>query len=115
MPTSLRTLISFKGKAGVYANFNGREVEIINDGAASLRNAFDDVDVAGLVELGANGIYQLTPSVRLNAGYEAWLMPGVATVSRQRPNLLNAGSGTAIRATDTIAFHGFSFGAQVLY
>lgn len=115
MPTSLRTLISFKGKAGAYANFNGREVQIINDATTSLRNAFDDVNIAGLIELGANGIYQVTPSVRLNAGYEAWLMPGVATVSRQRPNFLNAGSGTAIRSTDTIAFHGFSFGAQVLY
>lgn len=115
MPTSLRTLVSVKGKAGVYGNFASRETRVVNDAALTLRNGIDDVNIAGLFEMGINGIYQVTPSIRVNAGYEAWLMPGVATVSRQLPHFLNAGSGTTVRMNDVLAFHGFSLGAQILY
>ena len=115
MPTSLRTLVSFKGKAGLYGNFTTRDVLLGNDGAATLRNGDDDVELSGLIEIGMNGIYQVTPSVRLTAGYEAWFMPGVATTSQQIPRFLTAGSGASTRVSDDIVFHGFNFGTQVLF
>lgn len=115
VPTSLRTLVSFRGKAGVYGNFASRDLRIVKDGAVALRNLTDDVNIAGVVEFGVNGIYEVTPSIRLTSGYEAWLLPGSATVSNQRSQLLNAGSGTAIRMKDTVVLHGFTVGAQVLF
>ncbi len=115
VPTSLRTLISFRGKAGVFGNFASRDVRIVRDAASVLRNLSDDVNIAGVVEFGVNGVYEVTPSIRLTSGYEAWLLPGSATVSNQRAQFLNAGSGTAIRMRDTVVLHGFTVGAQVLF
>lgn len=115
VPTSLRTLISFRGKAGVYGNFASRDVRIVRDAASVLRNLSDDVNIAGVVEFGVNGVYEVTQSIRLTSGYEAWLLPGSATVSNQRAQFLNAGSGTAIRMRDTVVLHGFTVGAQVLF
>jgi hypothetical protein len=114
-PTSLRTMVSMKGKAGAYADFANREVRMIDSTGAAVFNGFDDVDIAGLFEFGANFHYEVTPSVRLTGGYELWFMPGVATQSKQQPQFLNVNSGTSIRMTDDIAFHGATFGAQILY
>jgi hypothetical protein len=44
-----------------------------------------------------------------------WFVPGVATEARQASHFLNANSGTAIRMTDDVVFHGFTMGAQLLY
>jgi hypothetical protein len=114
-PTSLRTSVSIKGKAGAFANFATRELRMSDSDGAAVINGVDDVDIAGLFEVGVNGHYQITPSVRLSGGYEVWFVPGVATEARQASHFLNANSGTAIRMTDDVVFHGFTMGAQLLY
>jgi hypothetical protein len=114
-PTSLRTLVSIKGKGGVFANLASRELRMVDTDGQAVINGFDDVDIAGLIELGANAHYDLTPSIRLSGGYELWFLPGVATQSNQRPQFLNANSGSTIRMDDDIVFHGATFGAQLLY
>jgi hypothetical protein len=114
-PTSLKTTVSVRGKAALMANFASREVDVFHNGALLLRNAEDDVDLSGLIEIGVNGTYQVTPSFGLTAGYEAWFLPAVATVPKQYPFALSLSSGTGVRMSDDIVLHGFRLGAQLLY
>jgi hypothetical protein len=114
-PTSLLTTISLKGKAGAFANFASREMRLVDSIGTALVNGNDDVNLAGLFEIGANMHYQLTPSVRLSGGYEVWYLPGMATEAGQRPNLLNNNSASIVDSDDDVIFHGFNMGAQLLF
>lgn len=113
-PLSLRTSFSLRGKAGFYGNFATREVRFEEGGETVFFNGVDKVFAAGLFEFGAFGNFQITPSIRLNAGYEVWWLSAVATTKRQNNNLTFA-TGTQIRSNDDIFLHGFSGGVQVLY
>jgi hypothetical protein len=115
LPTSLRTSVNFKAKGGLFANFASRTVDLIENNASILKNGFDKTDLAGLVEFGVSGIYQFTPSVSIQGGYEFWYMPGLATVSNQRNSFLDLNTGSNIRMDHDILIHGFSVGAQILY
>ena len=114
-PMSLRTSLSLRGKAGVYGNFATREIRLEEDGNTVIFNGVDKVFAAGMVEVGAFGNFQITPSIRLNAGYELWWLSAVATTQRQNNNVLTFASGTRINGKDDIFLHGFSGGVQVLY
>jgi hypothetical protein len=114
-PMSLRTSLSLRGKGGVYGNFATREVRLEEDGNTVIFNGVDKVVAAAMVELGAFGNFQITPSIRLNAGYEVWWLTGVATTQRQNNNILTFASGTRVNVKDDIFLHGFSGGVQVLY
>lgn len=114
-PVSLRTNVGFRGKAGVYANFDENNVHLQN-GATTILNAGDNsVDVAGLIEMGIFANYQVVPSVRLTAGYEFWYMPGVVTVPGQSPHVINPSTGTQLQNDDELFLHGGSVGVQVLF
>jgi len=113
--TSLKTSLSLRGKAGVFANFAEREVRLAATNSTILFNGKDKVDIAGLFEFGINFNYQITPSIRLNGGYEVWYMPGMGTVSDQNPASLTFDSGTRLQLHDDIFLHGFNAGVQVLY
>lgn len=114
-PTSLRTNFGFRGKAGVYANFD-ETTAFLQNGATTVVNAGDSsVDVAGLIELGVFANYQLVPSVRLTAGYEFWYMPGIATIPGQSPQLINPATSTQVSNEDELFLHGGSVGAQILF
>ncbi len=112
--TSLRTSISLRGKAGVYANVATREAQIRENGASILFNGRDEVDIAGLFEFGMFGNYQITPSVRFNIGYEIWYMPGMGTISHENPQFLLPSSGTSLSLRDDLLLHGFNGGIQIL-
>lgn len=113
--TSLKTSISLRGKAGIFANFATRELRLVEPGGTALFNAKDKVDIAGLFELGIAGNYQITPSIRLSGGYEVWYVPGMGTVARQSPNILSGASGTNLRLREDLFLHGFNAGVQVLF
>lgn len=114
-PVSLRTNMGFRGKAGVYANFDENNV-FLQNGATTILNAGDNsVDVAGLIEMGVFANYQVLPSVRLTAGYEFWYMPGVVTVPGQSPQFINPSTGTRVDNDEEVFLHGGSLGVQVLF
>ena len=113
--TSLRTSISVRGKAGVYANAASREVRLLEDDVVLVNNARDKIDLAGLFELGLFGNYQITPSIRLHGGYEVWYASGIATTATQRQIVLNFASGRQLRMKDDLFLHGFSGGVLLLY
>lgn len=114
-PVSLRANMGFRGKAGVYANFDETSV-FLQNGATTILNAGDNsVDVAGLIEMGVFANYQVVPSVRLTAGYEFWYMPGAVTVPGQSPQFINPSTGTRVDNDDEVFLHGGSVGVQVLF
>ena len=114
-PVNLRTSVGFRGKGGVYGNFMDSATVMTNDGSIVLNSGDSRVDLAGLIEAGVYGSYQLVPSIRFTAGYEFWYMPGVATVPEQLPQQVTLGSGTDVRNDDSILLHGASVGVQVLF
>lgn len=114
-PVSLRANVGFRGKGGVYANFADRVTTMTNAGATILNSGDSDVDVAGLIELGWFGNYQIVPSIRLMAGYEFWYLPEIATIAEQRPTVITPTSGTVVNQGDDLFLHGASFGVQVLF
>lgn len=111
----LRTLIGFRGKAALLANFSRSAVNLQNAGLSILDSSDSAVDVAGLFEFGANVKYSLTPSIRLTAGYEMWYLPSVATVASQGLNIVSPGTGDRVDNEDDLLLHGASLGAQILY
>ena len=114
-PVSLRANMGFRGKAGVYANFDETSV-FLQNGATTVLNAGDNsVDVAGLIEMGVFANYQVVPSVRLTAGYEFWYMPGAVTIPGQSPQFINPSTGTRVDNDDEVFLHGGSVGVQVLF
>ena len=114
-PMGLRTTVGMRGKAGVFANFDESRVLLQNAGVLVLDATDRDIDVAGLVEYGIYGRYQVVPSIRLTAGYEFWYLPGMATVSAQAINRVHPDSGNQVEAEDDIFLHGGSVGVQILF
>lgn len=114
-PVSLRSNVGVRGKAGVYANFDERSTFLSNNGNILLNAGDNDVDVAGLIELGVFANYQIVPSVRLIAGYEFWYMPGMATVPEQQPSRITPASGTTVFDSADLFLHGGSAGVQILF
>lgn len=114
-PTTLRSNIGFKGKAGVYANFDERNTYLINNGNLLINAGDSRVDIAGMFEFGVLGNYHILPSVRLTAGYEFWWMPGMATIPEQGPTLITPATGTYSFHKDDLFLHGGSVGLQVLF
>lgn len=113
--TSLKSSISLRGKIGVFGNFATREARLVEDGVTTFFNANDKVEIAGLLETGIFGNYQLTPSIRLSGGYELWYLPGIASISEQNPNLLTPVSGLSVRFREDLFLHGFNGSIQVLF
>ncbi len=114
-PASLRANFGFRGKAGVYANFDDTSA-LVQNGATTVVNAGDNsVDVAGLIEMGVFANYQVVPSVRLTAGYEFWYMPGIATIPGQNPRLISPNTATQVNNDNELFLHGGSVGAQILF
>lgn len=114
-PLSLRTSMSLRAKGGVYANFATRELQVLEDGATVIFNANDSLKASGIFEFAGQFNFQITPSIRLNAGYEAWWLSAIATTEKQRNNRLTFSSGTQLNIRDDILLHGFAGGLQVLY
>ena len=114
-PVSLRGNFGFRGKAGAYANFDETNVYLQN-AATTIVNAGDNsVNLAGLIEMGVFGNYQLVPSVRLTAGYEFWYMPGIVTVPGQGPQYVNPSTGSQADNDSELLLHGGSLGAQIVF
>lgn len=114
-PLGLRTLVGVKGKGAVFANFDRNQLLLQNAGTTIIDAVDNDIDVAGLIEFGANVKYSITPSIRVMAGYDVWYLPGVATIPGQNLRFITPNTGAKVGADDELLIHGASFGAQVLF
>lgn len=114
-PASLRTNYGIRGKAAVLANFDDSSTFMSNAGTLLINSTDESVDVAGVVEMGIFGNYQIVPSVRLTAGYEFMYLPGFATVPGQDITSVTLESGSRVETGDDLLLHGGSVGVQILY
>lgn len=114
-PANLRANFGIKGKAAVLANFDDANTFMSNGATVLINSADESVDVAGLVEIGFFGSYQIVPSVRLTAGYEFLYMPRFATVPGQGLTNVNVMTGTSLDNDTDVVLHGGSVGVQVIY
>ncbi len=114
-PFGLRTLVGFRGKGALLANFARNATNMQNAGLLLIDSVDSNVDVAGLFELGSYVKYSITPSIRLQAGYDLWYLPSVATVASQGLNVVSPGTAQKVNTDDDLFLHGASFGAQILY
>jgi hypothetical protein len=88
---------------------------MLNAGTLVLDAVDRDIDLAGLIEYGVYGRYQIVPSIRLTGGYEFWYLPGMATVDAQSINQVNPNTGGRVSNHDEVFIHGATLGVQVLF
>lgn len=111
----LRTLLGFRGKAALLANFARNSVFLNNAGLTRIDAVDSRLDVAGMFDLGSYIKYSVTPSIRLTAGYDLWYLPCVATVPKQGLNVVSETTAAKVNTDADLFLHGVSFGAQILY
>jgi hypothetical protein len=114
-PTTNRLELGFRTRLGIFGNFNESTTFMSNRGTTRVNNRDKDIDVAGMIEVGALGRYRLFRNVVATGGYEAWFMPGTATVANQRFNIVTPTTGSDVRAGDTVIFHGATAGIEVSF
>lgn len=111
-------------RAGAYANFAESRFNqvgsftpnvttgtpLVTDIQTSLnaQNSIDEVELAGLFELGTGIRYQLGELLSVRAGVELWYLSGVASATQNV-----AAQGNAISVDDDVLFTGVSFGSEL--
>ncbi|MEL6109766.1 MAG: hypothetical protein AAFU85_27460, partial [Planctomycetota bacterium] len=111
-PVSQFASTDFRARAGVYANIAETDVQLFNQGAVSLRNARDEVEVAGVFEFGTAIRYQLGEALTIRAGGEVWYLTGVATAPSQIQTVVSNSLGSNVDVDDDIFYYGGVFGAE---
>ncbi|MEO1528737.1 MAG: hypothetical protein AAFX06_25230 [Planctomycetota bacterium] len=102
----------FRLRGGVYANIAESDVQLFNQGAIVLRNAPDDVDIAGVFEFGSGIRYQLGEALTIRAGGEFWYITGVATAPGQIQRVVSNSLGSNLDIEDDVFYYGGVFGAE---
>ncbi|MFK7738263.1 MAG: hypothetical protein AB8B50_19725 [Pirellulaceae bacterium] len=114
-PISLRSSTGIRGKAGAYANFSERRSFLSNAGTLVVNSGDSEVNLAGLFELSTYVNYHIVPSVRVFATYEAWWMPGMATIPEQSPTVITPATGSTVFNDDDVFLHGGGAGLEILF
>ena len=105
---------SLKGKLGLMANINNSETRLDNNGFLVANND-DNVSFSALFEVGALAHYQINSFCRLRAGYEAWLITGVATVEDNLNSTISRSTGSIVNSGDDAFLNGFTVGLELFY
>ena len=114
-PIGQRLSIGSRARIGIFANFNKGETFLANRGNVLLNARQRDIDVSGLIQNGVLARYRILPNFVATAGYEAWILAGVATVSHQRYAPITPNTGLTYRASDTVFFHGATGGFEITF
>lgn len=114
-PMSLRANMGFRGKAGVYGNFQERRAFLNNAGTTLINAADGETTWGGQLEIGILANYHIVPSIRVTAGYEFWWLANMATIPGQGPSLITPATGTTVFDGEDVILHGGSLGAQILF
>ncbi len=114
-PISQRLSVGGWTKLGVFANFSENRSFLSNRAATLVNSNRSDTDIAGLLQGGIGARYRILPRLDLTAGYEALILPGVATVGEQNTFPLTQTSSNDVQANDTVFFHGANVGFEFSY
>ena len=107
---------SFASKVGVYANINQFDTQLINNGVGGVTPLIvedDEVTIAGSIELGLNGHYQLSERARFRFGYSILWLTEVATVADNFPEVITPSTGANSSDSDDVFFHGLRVGLEI--
>jgi len=107
-----RLSFSFRGKAGLFANFSEGDTTLFNAGVPIVANGDDDTDFAFAGELGVTAHYQLLPRLRAVASYDVLHLEEVATIENNHSPIISFTSGRNFSDGGDATFHGFGFGIE---
>jgi hypothetical protein len=105
----------FRARGGLFANFQESQTFMSNRGTTLINATDEDVEFSGIIELGALARYRLLRSVVVNGGYEAWFMPGTATVANQGFSLVSPTTGSDVEGGESVFFHGATAGVEISF
>ena len=112
-----RWSLSGFSKAGIYANFNRFDTDLVNDGVELINAEDTNFTISTSYEIGLNAKYRLTRQAQFRVGYNLFFIGNLGTVS---DNLVNVGGiglspdlGSETTDSDDVFFHGLSFGLEV--
>lgn len=108
-----RVSTSLVAKAGGYVNVNRVDTNLVNNGTQFLDVRDENVTIAGSLELGLIGHYQLSRQARFRFGYNLLWLGEVASVSDNFSPILTPLTGTDSGDSDDMLFHGISLGFEV--
>ncbi len=114
-PITCKIWSDFRGRAGAYANFAENTFELNNGAAAVVRSLDDDVELAGLFELGSGVRYYLTDDFHLRAGSELTYITGLATATTQFGSNISQNTGRNVNIDDDVLFIGISVGGELKF
>lgn len=128
-PISRFAFTDLRMRAGLYANFvdsdfdvNGSRNVTTTPGAftdsltpLTRSRSDDDVDLAGIFEIGSGIRYQLGDMLSVRAGVEFWYLSGVATATDRVSINSNGATTRGLKADEDVFFTGLSVGAELRY
>lgn len=128
-PISRFAFTDLRLRAGAYANF--AEVNYAQAGSTTLsrtppsfvdtttpitaRSSEDEIELAGLFELGSGIRYQLGEILSVRAGIELWYLSGVATATQNLRVPGDSNNRARLSVDEDIFFTGLSVGAELRY
>ena len=111
-PLSCKLWSDFRGRAGAYANFAENQFGLSNASTVVARNFDDDVQLAGVFEIGGGARYYLTDDFHLRAGAELWYLAGVASAQSQFDSNIRQDTGRSLRSDDDVLMFGITLGGE---
>ena len=99
------------GKFGLFANFNDFDTNF-NVDDVNFSDENDDVTLSTVIELGVLAHYQIRTNLRFRAGYNAFFISNVASVSDNIGQSAGLFVGAETTDSDDVFFHGFNFGLE---
>ncbi|TWU37289.1 hypothetical protein [Novipirellula artificiosorum] len=119
-PVSCHGYMDLRGRAGAYMNIADADMIAVsfaaapNNASGVLMND-DDIDLAGVFEIGTGYRYQLGEMLSVRAGVEAWYITGIASAPEQMVSVINAGPRQNVDTGESFFVLGYNFGVQVKY
>ena len=114
-PYSHRLSFGSRLRAGVYGNFNNGRTFISKGNRVLSNQVAEDFDISGVFEYGSLMRYTVRSNIVATAGYEVWYAVGVATVPKQRLEVVSPITGRSIYAKDDVFFHGATAGLEMSF
>jgi hypothetical protein len=120
-PLSCKLWSDFRARAGAYGNFADSDIQLrngvnlLNTNGTLFRNFDDDIELAGVFEIGGGARYYVTDDFHVRAGGELWYLTGVATAIDQFSARLSPTTGNRINIDDDVLMIGVSVGAELKF
>ena len=108
-----RWSLSGFSKAGIFANINEIDTQVVVDGSTLVNSEDSNATIAGMYEAGIIGKYRLTRQAQLRLGYNILWLGDVASVADNFNNVLSPSIGSGLGDEDDMFFHGLSFGIEL--